>query len=156
MTEEAKIASDAHERLLFNLSVVHFLLPAILFNTEILWLIVGLPMLISTGFVISIMRRAGQRQQAELIAAHWLLAWRRSRYLLLSYLLSLLLFSVGWLFLMLQPDQVMRGIQLAVVGWFSLLPISLTIVLLLILETASLAQARQGEMPKQISWWFKA
>lgn len=156
MTEEAKIASDAHERLLFNLSVVHFLLPAILFNTENLWLIVGAPMLISTAFVLSIMRRAGRRQQPDLIYAHWLLAWRRSRYLLLSYLVALLLFFSGWLFLLLQPDEVMRGIQLAVLGWFSLLPISLTLVLLLILETASLAQSRQGIMPKQITWWFKA
>lgn len=156
MTEDARLASDAHERLLFNLSVVHFLLPALLFNTEILWLIVGLPMLISSGFVLSIMRRAGQRRQPQLIHAHWLLAWRRSRYLLLSYLVSLVLFLLGWLLLQMQPDQVMRGIQLAVVGWFSLLPISLTIVVLLILETASLAQARQGIMPRQISWWFKA
>lgn len=156
MTEDAKRASDAHERLLFNLSVVHFLLPAILFNTEILWLIVGLPMLISTGIVLSIMRHAGKRHQPDLIYAHWLLAWRRGRYLLLSYLISLALFGLGWFFLLLQADQVMRGIQLAVVGWFSLLPISLTIIILIILETASLAQARQGEMPKQISWWFKA
>lgn len=156
MTEDTKLASDAHERLLFNLSVVHFLLPALLFNTEILWLIVGLPMLISTGFVVSIMRRAAKRQQPDLIYAHWLLAWRRSRFLLLSYLVSLGLFLLGWLLLQLQPDQIMRGIQLAVVGWFSLLPISLTIVALIILETASLAQARQGVMPKQITWWFKA
>ncbi len=156
MTEDAKRASDAHERLLFNLSVVHFLLPAILFNTEILWLIVGLPMLISTGIVVSIMRRAGKLDQPDLIYAHWLLAWRRGRYLLLSYLISLALFGLGWFFLLLQADQVMREIQLAVVGWFSLLPISLTIVILIILETASLAQAREGKMPKQISWWFKA
>ncbi len=156
MTEDAKRASDAHERLLFNLSVVHFLLPAILFNTEILWLIVGLPMLISTGIVVSIMRRAGKQDQPDLIYAHWLLAWRRGRYLLISYLISLALFGLGWFFLLLQADQVMREIQLAVVGWFSLLPISLTIVILIILETASLAQAREGKMPKQISWWFKA
>ena len=156
MTEDAKQASDAHERLLFNLSVVHFLLPAILFNTEILWLIVGLPMLLSTGFILSIMRRAGKQGQPDLIYAHWLLAWRRGRYLLLAYLVSLVLFGLGWVFLLLQADEVMRGIQLAVVGWFSLLPISLTIVVLIILETASLAQARQGEMPRQITWWFKA
>lgn len=156
MTEDAKKASDAHERLLFNLSVVHFLLPAILFNTEILWLIVGLPMLISTGIILSIMRQAGKRTQPDLIYAHWLLAWRRGRYLLLAYLVSLALFGLGWFFLLLQADEVMRGIQLAVLGWFSLLPISLTIVILIILETASLAQARQGEMPRQITWWFKA
>jgi hypothetical protein len=156
MTEDAKQASDAHERLLFNLSVVHFLLPAILFNTEILWLIVGLPMLLSTGIILSIMRRAGKQGQPDLIYAHWLLAWRRGRYLLLAYLVSLVLFGLGWVFLLLQADEVMRGIQLAVVGWFSLLPISLTIVVLIILETASLAQARQGEMPRQITWWFKA
>lgn len=156
MTDDAKQASDAHERFLFNISVVHFLLPALLFNTEILWLIVGLPILISCGFVLSIMRRAGKRQQPDLVYAHWLLAWRRGRYLLLSYLVSLVLFLLGWLLLQLQTDEVMRGIQLAVVGWFSLLPISLTIVVLIILETASLAQARQGEMPRQITWWFKA
>ncbi|WP_438970552.1 hypothetical protein [Methylophaga sp.] len=156
MTEDAKKASDAHERLLFNLSVVHFLLPAILFNTEILWLIVGLPMLISTGFVLSIMRHASKGKQSDLIYTHWLLAWRRGRYLLLSYVVSLGLFLLGWLFLQLQADEVMRGIQLAVFGWFSLLPISLTIVVLIILETASLAQARQGKKPRQITWWFKA
>ncbi|GAB4306513.1 MAG: hypothetical protein Kow0083_16210 [Methylophaga sp.] len=155
MTEEAKRASDAHERLLFNLSVVHFLLPALLFNTEILWLIVGLPMLISAGFIVSIMHRADKGDQSALIHTHWLLAWRRGRYLLLSYLLSLSLFFLGWLFLLFQPDAVMREIQLAVVGWFSLMPISLTIVVLVILETASLAQARQGIMPKQVTWWFK-
>ena len=156
MTEEAAEASNAHERLLFNLSVVHFLLPALLFNTENLWLIFALPVLCSTLIVVSIMRRAGQRQQPDLIYARWLLAWRRSRFLLLSYVVSLLLFLLGVLLVQMQPDEIMRGIQLAVIGWFSLLPISLTIVLLIILETASLAQARQGEMPRQITWWFKA
>ena len=156
MTEDAKRASDAHERLLFNLSVVHFLLPALLFNTEKLWLIVGIPILISTGFVLSIMRHAAKREQPDLIQTHWLLAWRRSRYLLLSYVVSLILFALGWVLLLLQPDEVMRGIQLAVVGWFSLLPISLTVTVLVILETSSLAQARQGIMPRQITWWFKA
>lgn len=156
MTEEAKEASNAHERFLFNLAVTHFLLPALLFNTENLWLIFSLPVLISCAFIISIMRRAAKRDQPDLIRAHWLLAWRRGRYLLISYVVSLLLFLLGLLLLQMQPDAIMRGIQLAVVGWFSLLPISLTIVVLLILETASLAQARQGIMPRQITWWFKA
>jgi hypothetical protein len=41
----------------------------------------------------------------------------------------------------------MQFIQLAVVGWLSLVPLSVAIVLLIILETSALAQARKGIMP---------
>lgn len=156
MTEEASEASNAHERFLFNLAVTHFLLPALLFNTENLWIIFSVPVLCSCAFIVSIMRRAAKREQPDLIYAHWLLAWRRSRYLILSYVVSLVLFLLGLLLLQMQPDEIMREIQLAVVGWFSLLPISLTLMVLLILETVSLAQAREGKMPRQVTWWFKA
>jgi hypothetical protein len=54
---------------------------------------------------------------------------------------------LGYLILQTQPDDNMQFIQLAVVGWLSLVPLSVAIVLLIILETSALAQARKGIMP---------
>src|SRR5690554_4091306 len=130
----ANAAVRPHERLLFNVAVVHFLLPAILFATKNLWIIVGAPVLVSLLVISTIAGRVSRPQEeSELIRAHWELAWRRSRYLLLAYLVALVVFVLAWLLLSLQADTGMRAIRLAVAGWFSLLPVSLTLVLLLVL-----------------------
>lgn len=141
-------ASKPHERLMFNLAVVHFLLPALLFNTEIIWLIVGVPMLVSALIIASIYRQSVQPvNKSALVRAHWQLAWKRSRYLLLAYIVSLIIFAVAAALLLLQSDPQMRQILWSIAGWFSLLPISIVIGLLLIIEGSALVQARNGVMP---------
>lgn len=148
---EIHAASKPHERFMFNMAVLHFLLPAVLFNTEILWLIVGLPVAGSLAMMSWIVIESRRQQQAsKLVAAHWRLVVRRCRYLVLAYAVSLTVFMLAYLFTMANPDESMRFIQRSVVGWLSLLPLSLTLVVLLILETSALAQARKQVMPENM------
>lgn len=151
MSESVHPASQAHERVMFNLAIFHFLVPAILFATKNLWLIFGLSLLGSLLMIASIARKAHHAKDlSELEQAHWQLAWRRCRLLMLSYIIALAVFCLSWGLLQMQSDDNMRMIQLAVAGWFCLLPLSLTIIWLIIAETSALAQARKGIMPEQM------
>ncbi|MCX4188190.1 hypothetical protein [Methylophaga sp. OBS4] len=151
MSETFEKASKPHELFMFNLAVFHFFVPAILFGSERLWLIFSVPLFCSLAIITSIARQANKPEgKAELVQAHWQLAWKRSRYLLLAYAVSIVLFTLGYLILQTQPDENMKFIQLAVVGWLSLVPLSVAIVLLIILETSALAQARKGIMPDEM------
>jgi hypothetical protein len=144
-------AASPHELMLFNLSVIHFLLPAVLFGTGIVWVSVAVPMLSSLlliGYIY--FRYRGDSVMSALSRAHWGLCWRRAQYLLLSYAVALVLFLFAYVLLQWQSDAPMRDIQLAIAGWFSLLPISLTVTVLLILETSALAQSRRGIMPENM------
>jgi hypothetical protein len=144
-------AASPHELMLFNLSVIHFLLPAVLFGTGIVWVSVALPVLCSVLLISYIFYRYRRDRIISAISrAHWGLCWRRAQYLLLSYAVALVLFLVAYVLLQWQADAVMRSIQLAIAGWFSLLPISLTVTVLLILETSALAQSRRGIMPEDM------
>ncbi|AFJ01814.1 hypothetical protein Q7C_643 [Methylophaga frappieri] len=146
-----RAASQPHERFLLNLALSHFLLPAILFATKNLWLIFTLPVFISTMVIASLAWQASRPAgKSDLVLAHWQLAWRRGCYLLLTYGLTALLFLISlWLTqdIASSPDQF---IQRAVLGLFVLMPLSLILVVLLILETSALAQSRQGKMPSQM------
>lgn len=144
-------AASPHELMLFNLSVIHFLLPAVLFGTGIVWVSVAVPMLSSLlliGYIY--FRYRSDSVMSALSRAHWGLCWRRAQYLLLSYAVALVLFLFAYVLLQWQSDAPMRDIQLAIAGWFSLLPISLTVTVLLILETSALAQSRRGIMPENM------
>ena len=148
MTVTYHEASKPHERLMFNVAIFHFFVPAILFGTRTPWLVVTLSLLGSLAMIASIAYKARySQQQTALVKAHWQLAWKRCQYLLIAYLLAAAIFGIGWFLLSMQPDQAMRMIQRSVLGWFSLLPISLALVALIVLEGSALVQSRKGVMP---------
>ncbi|MCB2428344.1 hypothetical protein [Methylophaga pinxianii] len=148
MSEIYHEASKPHERLMFNVAIFHFFVPAILFGTRNLWLIVSLSLLGSLVMIGSIAYKARHSQnQNALVQAHWKLAWRRSLYLLGAYLVAAAIFGIGWFLLMAQADQSMRFIQRSVLGWFALVLISLTLIVLIVLEGSALVQSRKGIMP---------
>lgn len=150
-SEQIRLASQPHERLLFNVAVLHFLLPAILFGTKNLWLIFTIPVTGSCLIILSIAIEAYRpAKKSQLVLSHWWCAWKRGQYLLISYGVSLVLFLIALALVQLQPDDNMRMIQLAVFGWFCLIPISITVTVLLFLETTALALARKGKVPDRI------
>ena len=145
---EQKAASRPHERFLFNLAIFHFFVPAILFGTKNLWLIFTIPLFASIVILASIGWQAHQpANKSALVLAHWQLAWRRSIYLLITYVVSLLIFGIGLLLTMDTASGSDQFIQRAVIGWFALAPLSLALVALLIMEGSALVQSRQGIMP---------
>ncbi|MDO8828295.1 hypothetical protein [Methylophaga sp.] len=151
MSEIYHEASKPHERLMFNVAIFHFLVPAILFGTRNLWLIFSLSLLGSLVMIGSIAYKAHYSQhESALVQAHWKLAWKRSVYLLGAYLVAAIIFGVGSFLLMAQADESMRFIQRSVLGWFALVPISLTLIALIVLEGSALVQSRKGIMPSEM------
>lgn len=151
MSEIYHEASKPHERLMFNVAIFHFFVPAILFGSRNLWLIVSLSLLGSLIMIGSIGYKARHtHSQAALVQAHWKLAWKRCWYLLGAYLVAAIIFGIGWFVLMAQPDESMRLIQRSVLGWFALLPISLVLMALIVVEGSALVQSRKGVMPLEM------
>lgn len=150
-SDDVRLASQPHERLLFNLTVTHLLLPAILAGTKNLWLVFTIPPIVSMLIIMSIAVEAYRpANKTELVLTHWKCAWRRGQFLLMSYAVALILFLLALALVQLQPDVNMRPIQLAVFGWFCLIPISITMTVLIFLETNALLRARQGKIPDRI------
>lgn len=148
MTTINRAASRPHEIFVFNLAVFHFLVPALLFGTKQLWLIFTVPFLCSFVIIAFIGRQAlNSNGKTELAQAHWQLAWKRCKYLMLAYGIALSLFLIAVLLTQGQAEESMRFIQRAVAGWLALLPISVAIILLGIMENSALIQARKGIMP---------
>lgn len=151
MSEIYQEASKPHERLMFNVAIFHFLVPGILFGSRNLWLIVYVSLLGSLLMMGSIAYKAYRSEhQTALVQAHWQLAWKRCLYLLAAYLLAAFIFGIGWFLLAAQDDESMRMIQRSVLGWFALLPISLTLIALIVLEGSALVQSRKGVMPAEM------
>lgn len=146
--EQQRAASRPHERFLFNLAIFHFFVPAILFGTKNLWLIFTIPLFASCVILASIGFQAKKPAgKSALVSAHWQLAWRRSLYLLVVYGISLLIFGIGVLLTMNTASGSDQFIQRAIIGWFALVPLSLALVALLIMEGSALVQSRNGVMP---------
>jgi len=151
MSEIYHEASKPHERVMFNVAIFHFFVPAILFGTRTPWLIVTLSLLGSLAMIASVAYKVRHpRGQTELVRAHWQLAWKRCQYLLIAYLVAAAIFGIGWFLLSMQADEAMRMIQRSVLGWFALLPISLTLIALIVMEGSALVQSRQGVMPSDM------
>ena len=71
MSEIYHDASKPHERLMFNVAIFHFLVPAILFGTENLWLIFSISLLGSLMMIGSIVYKAyNSHDQTALVQAH--------------------------------------------------------------------------------------
>ncbi|EMR13085.1 hypothetical protein MPL1_07184 [Methylophaga lonarensis MPL] len=148
MASDNEKAVRPHEVLMFNLAVCHFLLPAILFGTKQLWLIFTIPVLCSLVFIGWIARQAGRTDHSShLVKAHWQLTWTRSQFLILAYFVAVVIFLLGSFLIDRQPDEAMQFIQRSILGWFALLPLSVTIIVLLIFEASAMSQARKGIMP---------
>lgn len=94
--------------------------------------------------IFLIARKAFHAKDIEWVNAHWQLAWKRSCLLLVSYALSIVIILLGWLLATLQTDHNMFTIMLVVFSRIAAVPIVLTVFVLLVMETTSLSQARQG------------
>ena len=149
MKSETKQASFAHELLMMNLSFFHLLLPVAVLSSGHIALFLTLALMGSIVIIIWIVRKAKQANESELVQAHWLLAWRRCRLLLMAYVASAVIMLLGWTLGAMQTDPKMHGILLVVFSRIAAVPTILVVLVLFVLSTSSLSQARQGEMPEK-------
>lgn len=147
MKTEQSRASFAHELLMMNLSFFHLLVPVAILSSGHIAVFLTLALICSAVIIIWIARKAKQASDSELVTVHWQLAWRRCRLLLIAYTISAIIMLLGWSLGAMQADLKMQSILLIVFSRIAVVPTMVMVLILFVLSTSSLSQARQGEIP---------
>jgi hypothetical protein len=149
-----KAAKSPHELFMINLAFFHLLLGPgaiiLIGGGQALLLPVTLSMLV-IGYS-AYRSRALPPVTHELIRAHWWIAMRRYRILLLGYLLTGAILLVGKLVGMGATSAVGRDIVFTIFSRFGVMPVVITVFVCLVLESSALFQATNGQLPPA---WLK-
>lgn len=147
MNQQSRAASSAHEWVMMNLAIFHLLLPVAALSSGYLSLLLTISLIGSAVMIAVNARQAYQQNDNEVVHAHRMLAWKRCRLLLMSYAIATGIMLLGWLLSASQPDANMQTIMLVVFSRIAAVPVVLMVLTLLVMETTSLSQARQDQMP---------
>lgn len=159
-------AKTPHEISAFNLMFFHLLLGAatvvlLLTGAEIIkqlgnWSF-ALPLIASLLVIAYIHVRAMRAWDHEpwFVAAHWHLAMRRSRLLLIGYGVTGLIVG-GAIFMASGADKNMHDIIITVASRIGAVPTLLIVMVSFVLESGSIYQAGRGEVPDGIVKRFPA
>lgn len=111
------------------------------------------PGLVSIGIIGYSFRRAGQFRSTGpwFAAAHWRLATRRYRILLIGYLAGAALVGLGWLLSQLQSDPRMASLMFVALQRVAIAPMLITLMILILLESGAIYLAEQGQIPDAIA-----
>lgn len=150
MKDERGRAGAAHEVLMMNLAIFHLLLPVVALSSGYVSILLTLSLFGSAVMIFWIAQKAKCTEDSSLIHAHWQLAWKRCRLLLIAYAISTVIMLLGWLIASSQSDQNMHTIMLVVFSRIAAVPIVLMVLALFVMSTTALSQARQGEFPKKV------
>jgi len=145
--EHQKRALLGHQLVMTNISIFHLLLPIVAFSTGYLNEIMIVSLLASLSFALILARGARESTCPEFVSAHWRQAWKRNRYILMSYLVSASVMGLGWVFSSTQTDPQMKKILLTTFIPMSVVPTLLTVIVVLVLQTMTMARAQQGLLP---------
>jgi len=145
--QERKQALSGHNLVMTNLSIFHLLLPILAFSTAYTKEIMALSLFASLIFAASIFKGRKSTNCSEFVSAHWAMAWRRTRYLLISYIVSFSVMGLGWLLTSTQTDPQMKKILLTTFIPMAIVPTLITVIVVLVLQTMTMSRAKQGLIP---------
>lgn len=145
-------AKSPHELFMLNLALFHLLLAPVAIVLDIgAWGFL-IPLLASLSVIAFTFARSRQTEHDApwFIAAHWKLAMRRYRILLIVYLVSSAIVGIGLLIGMGSEDANMAGIMLTVFSRIAAAPLLIGVILCFVLESGSIYQAGRGEVPDEV------
>ncbi len=161
---ERRQARVPHEIAMVNLVVCNLLLCAgILASTlarsgSVLehfkgWLI-AVPLGLSLLLIAYTFRRAAHLRTTAcwFVAAHWWLAARRYRILLIAYLVAGVLIGLGWLLSLTSPN--VQGLMFIALVRVAVAPLLISVMVVAVLESSALFQASSGETPDRLPEQF--
>ena len=143
MNKQIKQAAFAHEALMMNLAIFHLLIPVAALSSGYITLLMSISLIGSLSMITWIGYRAKQTT-TDLIQTHWQLAWKRCKLLLIAYAVSAGIMAIAWLIGLGQTDDNMKTIFMVVFSRIAVVPTIIMVMVLFVLESSSLAQARQG------------
>jgi len=145
--QHQKRALFGHQLVMTNISIFHLLLPILSFSTGYIKELIFFSLFSSLLFSFVIAKGAKNKECPDFISAHWKMAWRRSRYLLVSYVVSASVMGLGWLLTASQTDPQMKKILLTTFIPMATVPTLITVIVVLVLQTMTISRAKQGLIP---------
>lgn len=145
-----KQALLAHHIVMTNISIFHLLLPIIAFSTEYIKELIIFSVVISIALSSVVAKGAKDKGCDTFVSAHWRMAWRRSRYILVSYIISAGVMGLGWALTSTQTDPQMKKILLTTFIPMATVPTLLAVIVVLVLQTMTISRAKNGLVPNNI------
>jgi len=151
--ETSKKARIPHNIFMLNITLVHLLMTPAAIALEIGALGMLVPLLISLVIMLHAYLRSSHSQSEThwFILAHWKLAIKRYKLLLISYLITAGLMSIGWLLAMASPDPNMQEILHTVFIRIAIMPVLLMVMVNFYLESSAINMALKGEIPDSLT-----
>jgi hypothetical protein len=149
--EQSQKAKIPHEIFLSNLIGNHILwFVAALGVARSHWLPVAMVPVVSILTLAYILWRARRARQVDdwFVMCHWQLAARRSKVFIITLCILLSICALGWVGYTYLG--MMEVAVYAIIGGVGILPVMVTVLVLIIMESDALHQASQHRMPKSL------
>jgi len=150
--QTSKKARIPHNIFMLNIALVHLLMTPAVIALEIGALAMLVPLLISLAIMLHAYLSGTYSQTSThwFIIAHWKLAIKRYKLLLISYLITAGLIAIGWLLAMASPDPNMREILHTVFIRIAIMPVLIMVMINFYLESSAINMALKGEIPDSL------
>lgn len=152
--QERKDAQSPHNTYILGLFLFDlFMTPAVI-GLKIGMIGLLIPLFFSGSLIAYIYMRGRSGALPWFVAAHWKLAFRRCRILMLGYALTAVLVFVAWLLSSISDDHNMAQIMWTAMTRIALMPTLICVMITAVLEFSATAQAVKGEVPDKIAAAF--
>ena len=147
--KDKKAARWAHDLFVLNIFFFHLLLtPAtIMLGIGLKGLLV--PLVLSLAVITYIYYR-GQREPRWFVAAHWRLAFRRCRLLLIGYAITAAILLLAELLTSGMKDAHMANIMVTVITRIAIMPTLILVMVTVVMEASATSLVNKGEVPEKI------
>ena len=156
---DRRLAKSPHELAMVNLLIFNLLTLIALLGGSFLQsdsplapyrlLGVAVPLGISLAIIVYTLVQAGRKAGSGrwFVAAHWKLAARRYKILLIAYLGGAGLIGLGWLLAHTQDKPGMQEMMFIALQRVAIAPLLIALMVIVMLESGALYQAGKGEVP---------
>lgn len=152
--QERKDAQSPHNTYILGLFLFDlFMTPAVI-GLKIGMIGLLIPLFFSGSLIAYIYLRGRSGALPWFVAAHWKLAFRRCKLLMLGYALTAVLVFIAWLLSSISDDHNMAQIMWTAMTRIALMPTLICVMITAVLEFSATAQAVKGEVPDKIASAF--
>jgi len=152
--QDRKAAQGPHNTYILGLFLFDlFMTPAVI-GLKIGMIGLLIPLAFSGALIAYIYLRGRSGALPWFVAAHWRLAFRRCKILMLGYALTAVLVFVAWLLSSISDDHNMAQIMWTAMTRIALMPTLICVMITAVLEFSATAQALKGEVPDKIAAAF--
>ncbi len=146
---DKKAARWAHDLFVLNIFFFHLLLtPAtIMLGVGLKGLFIPLALSLS---VIAYTYFRGRREPRWFVAAHWRLAFRRCKLLLIGYAITAAILLLAEVLTMGMKDAHMAQILVTVVTRIAIMPTLILVMVTVVMEASATSLVSRGEVPEKI------